>query len=67
MQKFITKPKYDGYKIKCRTCQCNFFAPFADVDIIGYDGPEYVNCPNCNKRIYRSLFWKKHKSKEESK
>lgn len=67
MQKFITKPKYDGYKIKCRACQCNFFASFADVDVVGYDGLEYTNCPNCNRTIWHSLFWKKYKSKEESK
>lgn len=68
MQKIITKPKYDGYKIKCRTCRCNFFASFADVKAIDYDdGFEYVSCPNCNKRIWHSLFWKKHRSKEETK
>ena len=28
MREILTAAKYDGYKIKCRTCQCDFFAPF---------------------------------------
>lgn len=65
MKKIFARPKYDGYKIKCRTCKCEFFVPFGDISTFGYDDLEYVSCPICNKRILRSLFWKKCKEGED--
>lgn len=64
MRKIFIKPKYDGYKVKCGTCKCEFFAALGDIDTFGYDDIEYVMCPTCNKRILRSLFWKKCKEGE---
>ena len=59
MRQILTRAKYDGYTIKCGKCKCEFFAAFDDVDTL-CDELEYVRCPNCTQRIYRSLFWKKH-------
>lgn len=59
MREILTAAKYDGYKIKCRTCRCDFFAPFNDM-CTDYDDRKYVSCPYCSKKIYRSLFWKKY-------
>lgn len=64
MKQILTRPKYDGYKIKCGKCKCEFFAAFEDVQTLCSDEFEYVLCPNCTHRIYRSLFWKKHKLTE---
>lgn len=61
MRKIMSKPKYDGYEVKCWSCRCKFFASFEDVDVCGYDDMEYVMCPSCNHRLYHSLFWKKHR------
>ena len=66
MKSFLTKPKYDGYKIKCYTCECRFFVPFDGVQTSGIWGEfEWVSCPSCNKRIEYSLFWKKHRIGED--
>ena len=62
MKSLLTKPKYDGYQIKCRTCQCKFFVPFDGVIKSGlWDEISWVSCPSCQKRIEQSIFWKKHK------
>lgn len=65
MRKLMDKPKYDGYKIKCKTCKCRFFAPFKDVRAIGYDDLGIVYCPNCDAKIYQSIFWRKHREGED--
>ena len=61
MKSLLTRPKYDGYKIKCGTCRCRFFVPFEDVRTSGFWGDErYVSCPHCHRKIEYSFFWKKH-------
>jgi hypothetical protein len=67
MRKILTQPKYDGYKIKCGKCKCNFFAPFKDVSTTRCEDLEYVMCPNCTNKIYHSLFWKKCKKEDINK
>ena len=61
MKSFITKPKYDGYKIRCRRCKCEFFVPFEDVHITGYDEIEAVLCPGCKTKIWHTFVWRKCK------
>jgi len=66
MRKLLANPKYDGYKIKCKTCRCGFFVPFEDVRSSGiWDEYAYVKCPICDKKIEQSIFWKKHKVGED--
>lgn len=67
MREILTHSRYDGYKIKCGKCKCVFFAPFEDVRALCYDELEYVECPHCENRIYRSLFWKKYKREDINK
>lgn len=57
MKSLLTKPKYDGYQIKCKTCKCEFFVPFDGVRSSGiWDDCAYVMCPNCTNKIEQSFF-----------
>lgn len=53
--------EHTGYKIKCRFCKCKFFIPLIDVRVSGFDGAEWVECPDCGKKMYKSIFWRKCK------